>query len=47
MPDRSSAMERFAERAEVEDLRRVAATLSQAMRYGTPLGVALRALAAD
>jgi tight adherence protein C len=47
MPDRSSAMERFAERAEVEGLRRVAGTLSQAMRYGTPLGTALRALAAD
>jgi tight adherence protein C len=47
MPDRSSAMERFAERAEVDGLRRVAATLSQAMRYGTPLGTALRALAAD
>jgi tight adherence protein C len=47
LPDRSAAMERFAERAEVEGLRRVAATLSQAMRYGTPLGTALRALAAD
>jgi tight adherence protein C len=47
LPDRSAAMERFAERAEVEGLRRVAGTLSQAMRYGTPLGTALRALAAD
>ncbi|WP_372624098.1 type II secretion system F family protein [Falsiroseomonas sp.] len=47
MPDRSKAMERFAERAEVEGLKRVAATLSQAMRYGTPLGQALRTLAGD
>jgi tight adherence protein C len=47
LPDRSAAMERFAERADVDGLRRVAATLSQAMRYGTPLGQALRALAAD
>jgi tight adherence protein C len=47
MPDRTSAMERFAERAEVEGLRRVAATLSQAMRYGTPLGTALRVLAQE
>jgi tight adherence protein C len=47
LPDRSVAMERFAERAEVEGLRRLAATLAQAMRYGTPLAQALRALAAD
>ena len=47
MPDRTSAMERFAERAEVEGLKRVAATLSQAMRYGTPLGQALRTLSSD
>lgn len=47
LPDRAAAMERFAERAEVDGLKRLAATLSQAMRYGTPLGQALRALAAD
>jgi tight adherence protein C len=47
LPDRSQAMERFAERAEVEGLRRLAATLAQAMRYGTPLGQALRTLAAE
>ncbi|HEV7265142.1 MAG TPA: type II secretion system F family protein [Falsiroseomonas sp.] len=47
MPDRAAAMERFAERAEVDGLKRVAATLSQAMRYGTPLGQALRTLAGD
>jgi len=47
LPDRSQAMERFAERAEVEGLRRLASTLAQAMRYGTPLGQALRALASD
>lgn len=47
LPDRSAAMERFAERAEVDGLKRLAATLSQALRYGTPLGQALRALAAD
>jgi tight adherence protein C len=47
MPDRSVAMERFAERAEVEGLRRLSSTLAQAMRYGTPLAQALRALAAD
>lgn len=47
LPDRSVAMERFAERAEVEGLRRLAATLAQAIRYGTPLGQAMRALSAD
>lgn len=47
MPDRNAAMERFAERAEVDGLRRLSATLAQAMRYGTPLGQALRALSAD
>jgi tight adherence protein C len=47
LPDRSVAMERFAERAELEGLRRLASTLAQAMRYGTPLSQALRALAAD
>jgi tight adherence protein C len=47
LPDRSQAMERFAERAQVDGLRRLASTLAQAMRYGTPLGQALRALAAD
>lgn len=47
LPDRSVAMDRFAERAEVNGLRRLASTLAQAMRYGTPLGQALRALADD
>lgn len=47
LPDRTVAMERFAQRAEVEGLKRLAATLSQATRYGTPLGQALRALAGD
>jgi tight adherence protein C len=47
LPDRAVAMERFAERAEVDGLKRLSATLAQAMRYGTPLGQALRALAAD
>lgn len=47
LPDRSIAMDRFAERAEVDGLRRLASTLAQAMRYGTPLSQALRALAGD
>lgn len=47
LPDRSVAMDRFSERAEVDGLRRLSSTLAQAMRYGTPLGRALRALAED
>lgn len=47
LPDRSIAMDRFAERADVDGLRRLASTLAQAMRYGTPLSQALRALAGD
>ena len=47
MPDRRQALNRLAERALVELLRRLAATLAQTFRFGTPLAQALRILAAE
>lgn len=47
MPDRTAALERMAERSELEGFKRLAATLSQTLRFGTPLAQALRVLAAD
>ena len=47
MPDRRVALERFAERSGVEGCKRLGATLSQTLRYGTPLAQALRTLAAE
>jgi tight adherence protein C len=47
LPDRSEALARFAARSSDERFRQTAATLSQTMRYGTPLAQALRILAGD
>jgi tight adherence protein C len=47
MPDRRQALNRLAERAAVELLKRLAATLAQTFRFGTPLAQALRILAAE
>jgi tight adherence protein C len=47
LPDRRLALERMAERTDLEGFRRLGTTLSQTLRYGTPLAQALRALAAD
>lgn len=47
LPDRRQALERFAERSEFEGFKRLGGTLSQTMKYGTPLAQALRVLAAE
>jgi tight adherence protein C len=47
LPDRRTALERMGERTEIEGFKRLAATLSQTLRYGTPLAQALRVLAAE
>jgi len=45
LPDRSAALERLGERTDIEGFKRLGATLSQTLRYGTPLAQALRVLA--
>jgi tight adherence protein C len=45
LPDRFLALANMADRLKLETLRSLVATLSQTMRYGTPLGQALRVLA--
>ncbi|MBP0493872.1 type II secretion system F family protein [Pararoseomonas indoligenes] len=47
MPDRQAALERLGERTDVEGFKRLATTLAQTLRYGTPLAQALRILAAE
>lgn len=47
LPDRREALERFAERSGIEGFKRLAGTLSQTLRYGTPLAQALRTLSAE
>lgn len=47
MPDRREALDRFAERSSIDGFKRLAATLSQTLRYGTPLSQALRTLAGE
>lgn len=47
LPDRREALQRFAERSGIEGFKRLAGTLSQTLRYGTPLSQALRTLAAE
>lgn len=47
LPDRQQALTRLSERAATEEMRRLTATLSQTMRYGTPLAQAMRVLASD
>lgn len=45
--DRRAALQKFGDRSAVEGFRRLSATLSQTLKYGTPLGQALRVLAAE
>ncbi|MGK7864839.1 type II secretion system F family protein [Falsiroseomonas sp. E2-1-a4] len=45
--DRAAALTRFAERTQLESWQRLARTLAQTLRYGTPLGQALRTLALE
>ncbi len=45
--DRSGALARMGERTEVESFQRLVGTLAQTLRFGTPLGQALRILAAE
>ncbi len=47
LPDRRQAFMNFGDRSGVEGLRRMAAIISQALQYGTPLGQALRAVAGE
>jgi len=47
LPDRRQALSRLGERALVELLKRLAATLGQTFRFGTPLAQALRILASE
>lgn len=47
LPDRRQALERFAERTNFEGFKRLGGTLSQTLKYGTPLAQALRVLAAE
>ncbi len=47
LPDRREAFAAFADRVQVESLRRVATMLAQSLQFGTPLGQALRAVAAE
>jgi len=45
--DRGAALTRFAERTQLEAWKRLARTLGQTLKYGTPLGRALRNLASE
>jgi tight adherence protein C len=45
--DRRAALARMGERTGVEGFQRLGGTLSQTLRYGTPVGQALRVLAAE
>ena len=47
MPDRRVALKNLAERTGQPALQRLAGTISQTLKYGTPLGQALRTLAAE
>lgn len=47
LPERRQALERFGQRTDFEGFRRLAGTLSQTLKYGTPLAQALRVLATE
>lgn len=47
LPDRRMALERMGERTEIDGFKRLGGTLSQTLRYGTPLAQALRTLATE
>ncbi len=47
LPDRYEALSRLANRIDQQNFRSVVTTLTQTMRYGTPLAQALRAVASE
>ena len=47
LPDPLSALRNMGERMRLDSVRTIASTLSQTLKYGTPLGKALRTLTAD
>ena len=47
LPNRSVALENLVERTGLSILRSITATLSQAIRFGTPLAESMRTLAAE
>jgi tight adherence protein C len=47
LPDRQTALLRMGERTGIEALQRLGNTLAQTLRFGTPLGEALRVLASE
>ena len=47
LPDRSVALSNLAERAGQAALKRLAGTIAQTLKYGTPLSQGLRTLAAE
>ena len=47
LPDRREAFANFAKRTGVESMQRLATMLAQSLQYGTPLGQALRNVAAE
>jgi tight adherence protein C len=47
LPNRDQALANLAERVDIPSVRSVVATLSQSMRYGTPLAQAMRTVAAQ
>lgn len=47
LSDRMDGLSNMADRVRLESVRAIASTLSQTMRYGTPLGRALRTMTAD
>ncbi len=47
LPERGQALMNFGERSGVEALKRLATILAQTLKYGTPLGQSMRAIAAE
>jgi tight adherence protein C len=47
LADRAQALENLMERTQLPGLRGITATLSQAIRFGTPLGESMRILAGE
>ncbi len=47
LPDRSQALLNFGQRSGVEALKRLSTILAQTLKYGTPLGQSMRAIAAE
>ena len=47
LPDRRMALTNLAERTGLPALKRLAGTIAQTLKYGTPLGQGLRSLAAE